>query len=151
MAPPRSSRRCPPRGSSVRLGCDPRFPRAWLIRSSEGPTSVFWTQPEKLDESTCTKPFFWSPLAMSSSLLVSVATTLLSLDGPAYTFTLLMRAISTSPAFCGAPARVELPALTSPDSLCVLMSDGLSRIVRTMLFQLSSRLAAITLPSGVLV
>ena len=62
-----------------------------------------------------------------------------------------MRAISTSPAFCGAPARVELAALTSPDSLCVLISDGLSRIVRTMLFQLSSRLAAMTLPSGVLV
>jgi hypothetical protein len=47
-----------------------------------GPTSVFCTQPLKLDESTWTKPFFWSPLAISSSVLVSVASTLLSLDGP---------------------------------------------------------------------
>ncbi len=81
----------------------------------------------------------------------SVATTLLSRDGPAYTFTLLMRAIRSSPAFCGAPARVDAAALASPDSLEVLTSDGLSRIVLTMLFQLSSRLAAMTLPSGVLV
>ena len=44
-------------------------------------TSVCCTQPLAFELSTCTKPFLTSPLATISSLLETVATTLLSRDG----------------------------------------------------------------------
>mmetsp|Transcript_5196 Transcript_5196/g.19338 ORF Transcript_5196/g.19338 Transcript_5196/m.19338 type:complete len:220 (-) Transcript_5196:2415-3074(-) len=48
-----------------------------------GMTRVRWTQPLKLAASTLTKPSLTSPVATSSSLRFSVATTLLSRDGAA--------------------------------------------------------------------
>lgn len=102
-------------------------------------------------ESTATKPFLASPVATSSSLRCSVATTALSRDGAWYIFTLAILAASIWPACCGASARVETAALASPAALLGLMRWVWPRMASAILLKLSRKLDATTLPSGALV